>query len=90
MGLLALNMPNPKHTMSRHTKQLSNNETFAYGYDHPLQEYFFQYFDGAQNLIREGAGASSVLLNEIESLGRKMFPMNHIMDIAMDLPVRDS
>ena len=75
--------------MSRHTQQLSNNETFAYGYDHPLQEYFFQYFDVDGELIREDAGTSAVLLNEIESLGRKMFPMNHIMDIAMDRPVRD-
>ena len=75
--------------MSRHQIELANNETFAYGYDSPMQEYFFQYFDGGGELIREGAGTSAVLLNEIESLGRKMFPMNHIMDIAMDLPVRD-
>ena len=75
--------------MSRFEKQLNNNETFAYGYDRPLQEYFFQYFYGGGELIREGAGTSAVLLNEIESLGRKMFPMNHLMDIAMDLPIRE-
>jgi hypothetical protein len=53
-------------------------------------EYFFQYFDAGENLIREDAGTQSVLLNEMESLGQKMFPMNHLMDVAMDLPIRDS
>jgi hypothetical protein len=76
--------------MSRYTIQLSNNESFAYGYDPPLMEYFFQYFDAGENLIREDAGTQSVLLNEMESLGQKMFPMNHLMDVAMDLPIRDS
>jgi len=76
--------------MSRHTIHIANNESFAYGYDHPMQEYFFQYFDEKHDLIREGAGAASVLLTEIDSLGKKMFPMNHIMDIASDLPIRDS
>jgi hypothetical protein len=76
--------------MSRHIKELSNNMTFAYGFDRPLQEYFFQYMDVNGEIIREGAGASSVLLTEIESLGQKMFPMNHIMDVAMDLPIRES
>jgi len=75
--------------MSRYTIQLSNNETFAYGYDRPLQEYFFQYFDGGGVLIRDGAGTQSVLLNEMHSLGQKMFPMNHLMDVANDLPIRE-
>ena len=76
--------------MSRHQIELSNNETFAYGYDSPMQEYFFQYFDVNDEIVREGAGAASVLLTEMGALGQKMFPMNHLMDVAMDLPIRDS
>jgi len=75
--------------MSRYELKISNGYTFAYGYDRPLQEYFFQYFDGGDNVIREDAGTASLLLQEIDILGRKMFPMNHIMDIAMDMPIRD-
>jgi hypothetical protein len=75
--------------MARYEIQLSNGNSFAYGYDKPFMEYFFQYVDGAQNLIREDSGQASVLLQEIELLGQKMFPMNHIMDIAMDMPIRD-
>ena len=76
--------------MSRYQIELSNNETFAYGYDSPMQEYFFQYFDVNDEIVREGSGAASVLLTEMGALGQKMFPMNHLMDVAMDLPIRDS
>ena len=76
--------------MSRHELQIANNTTFAYGYDHPLGVYFYQYIDENLELVREDEGAASVLLNEMEDIGRKFFPMNHIMDAVMDLPIRDS
>lgn len=63
--------------------------TFAYGFDRPLQEYFFQYMDVNGEIIREGAGSASVLLNEMNELGTKGFPMNHVDDVALDLPIRD-
>ncbi len=76
--------------MSRHQVQLGNNETFAYGYDHPLGVYFYQYIGENEDVVREGEGSASVLLTEISELGQKLIPMNHLMDIAMDLPIRDS
>ena len=75
--------------MARYEIKLTNGNAFAYGYDRPLMEYFFQYLDKGGNVVREDAGTASLLLGEIELLGIKMFPMNHIMDIAMDLPIRE-
>ena len=73
--------------MSRYTIQLDENTQFVYGYDRPLLEYFFQYFDENKELIRDGAGTQSTLLDEFHEVGIDRIPSEHVNDVALDLPI---
>jgi hypothetical protein len=75
--------------MSRFEVQLGEGVTFAYGYDRPLMEYFYQYFDADDMPFKENAGPQSVLLNEMNHIGMDKFPEKHIQDVAMDLPIQE-
>ena len=73
--------------MSRYNIQLDDNTTFVYGYDNPLMEYFFQYFDEEGDITREGAGTQSTLLVEFDAVGIERIPESHVEHVAMDLPI---
>ncbi len=75
--------------MSRHTIKINSKDanTFAYGFDRPLQEYFFQYFDDTGELIHSGEGSHTVLLDEMCSIGMERFPEAHVDACAMDMVI---
>ena len=81
--------------MSRYevTMTLDTNEhTFAYGYDRPMQTYFWQVFDDeGEPLVDEGGLQSRTggqLLQAVEKYGVKnLVDPKHMEAAAMDLPI---
>ena len=75
--------------MSRHAIKIESKDasTFVYGYDRPLQEYFFQYWNDNQEVVHSGEGSHTVLLDEMCAIGMEKFPEAHVDACAMDLVI---
>ena len=79
--------------MSRFTATNNAGETFAYGFDRPLQEYFIQKYlpDGdSVDLVGFGsvphiAGTNGNFLNAVDEHGI-ILPDNHLFEVGMDVP----
>ena len=78
--------------MSRYEVTMDNGHTFAYGYDHPLQTYFWQTFDeDGECLVDEGGLQPRTgvdLIMAIEKYGVKdIVNPAHIQLAGLDLPI---
>ncbi len=80
--------------MSRHIAKKSDDHFIAYGYDHPLQEYFYQEWGPAREEngeIKMVAWAGSrmtdmsrgEMLDKLTEFGA---PETHMESVALDLP----
>ena len=78
--------------MSRHEVTMDNGHTFVYGYDRPMQTYFWQTFDNeGMPLIDEGGlepRSGGQLLEAVSKHGVKDIVNDaHMTLAAMDLPI---
>tara|TARA_R110000824_G_scaffold8336_3_gene37650 strand:+ start:17812 stop:18060 length:249 start_codon:yes stop_codon:yes gene_type:complete len=69
----------------------TNEHTFAYGYDRPMQTYFWQVFDDeGETLVDEGGmtpRSGGQLLEAIDKYGVKdLVKEDHMVNAAMDMP----
>ena len=55
--------------MSRHTKQIDNHISIAYGYDRPLQGYFIQVYDNRKEWKESNSDEENARAELVDSSG---------------------
>ena len=76
---------------SRFTVQLPDGGHMDYGYDRPLQYYFFQVYDKSGEIVASdemGGCAASDVLDAAEQYGAEL-PENHQAALFLDVPFPD-
>ena len=65
--------------MSRYSKKI-NNDTLAWGYDNPLQEYFIQLYDQSDECVFE-LGTTATLVPHPQFPSKIMWSNKEILEI---------
>ena len=80
--------------MSRHSI-FTNGLEFAYGYDRPLRQYFYQVFDEANGFpVEQSDIVDGSTRNEVVEAAKRIgafdkIPQHHISALMLDLPIPD-
>ena len=74
---------------SRHGVPLPGGGSFVYGFDRPLQYYFFQVYDKDREIIDSdelGGCTAQDLLSKVEEYHAQL-PEEHMAALHLDLPI---